>query len=71
MRFNAPFYLPLLAAPALLLVLWIWQFWRRQRDLSRMRRHRHTPVRERMPRLGELPFWLCLIIALAATIVAS
>lgn len=70
MRFNAPFYLPLLAAPALLLFLWAWQFWRRQRDLSRMRKHRKTPVRERMPRLGELPFWLCLILALAATIVA-
>ena len=70
MRFNAPFYLPLLAAPALLLLLWGWQFWRRQRDLGRMRKHRRTPVRERMPRLGELPFWLCLILALAATIVA-
>jgi hypothetical protein len=70
MRFNAPFYLPLLVAPALLLLLWAWQFWRRQRDLSRMRKHRKTPVRERMPRLGELPFWICLIGALAATIVA-
>jgi Ca-activated chloride channel family protein len=70
MRFSAPFYLPLLIAPALLLALWIWQFWRRQRDLSRMRKHRRTPVRERMPRLGELPFWLCLVVALTASIVA-
>ncbi len=70
MRFSAPEYLPLLALPALLLVLWAWQFWRRQRDLARMRRHRRTPVREKIPRLGELPFWLCLILALAATIVA-
>lgn len=70
MRFAAPQYLPLLMAPALLVVLWAWQFWRRQRDLSRMRKHRHTPVRERIPRLGELPFWLCLTIALAAAIVA-
>ncbi len=70
MRFNAPGYLLLLAAPAVLLVLWAWQFWRRQRDLSRMRKHRRTPVRERIPRLGELPFWLCMILALAATIVA-
>jgi von Willebrand factor type A domain len=68
MRFNAPAYLPLLAAPAVLLVLWAWQFWRRQRDLSRMRKHRRTPVRERIPRLGELPFWLCMILALAATV---
>ena len=70
MRFNAPFYLPLLLAPALLLLLWGWQFWRRQRDLGRMRKHRKMPVRERMPRMGELPFWLCLNLALAATIVA-
>jgi Ca-activated chloride channel family protein len=70
MRFAAPQYLPLLAIPALLFVLWAWQSWRRQRDLSRMRKHRSTPVRERIPRLGELPFWLCSIAALAATIVA-
>jgi Ca-activated chloride channel family protein len=70
MRFAAPGYLPLLAVPALLFVVWGWQFWRRQRDLLRMRRHRRTPVRERLPRLGELPFWLCLIFALAACIVA-
>jgi hypothetical protein len=70
MRFAAPYYLPLLGAPAVLLVLWLWQFVRRQGDLSRMRAHRHTPVRERMPRLGELPFWFCLIVALAGTIVA-
>lgn len=70
MRFAAPGYLPLLAAPTVLLVLWGWQFWRRQRDLLRMRRHRRTPVHERLPRLGELPFWLCLILALAASIVA-
>jgi VWA domain-containing protein len=69
-RFNAPGFVPLLAAPALLLVLWAWQFWRRQRDLARMRKHRRTPVHERIPRLGELPFWLCMIVALAATIVA-
>jgi Ca-activated chloride channel family protein len=70
MRFAAPGYLPLLAAPAVLLLLWVWQFARRQRDLVRMRKHRRTPVRESIPRLGELPFWLFLILALAATIVA-
>ena len=70
MRFAAPGYLPLLAAPAVLLLLWVWQFARRQQDLGRMRKHRRTPVRESIPRLGELPFWLFLILALAATIVA-
>lgn len=70
MRFNAPGYLPLLAVPALLLVVWGWQFWRRQRDLARMRRHRRTPVRERMPFFGELAFWFFLILATAASLVA-
>ncbi len=70
MRFASPGYLPLLAAPAVLLLLWVWQFARRQQDLARMRKHRRTPVRETIPRLGELPFWLALIFALAATIVA-
>jgi hypothetical protein len=70
MRFLAPGYLQLLAAPVALLLLWVWQVVRRQRDLGRMRAHRNTPVRERIPRLGELPFWLCLILALAACIVA-
>jgi Ca-activated chloride channel homolog len=70
MRFAAPGYLPLLAAPAVLLLLWVWQVARRQQDLARMRKHRRTPVRESIPRLGELPFWLFLILALAATIVA-
>jgi Ca-activated chloride channel homolog len=69
-RFAAPGYLPLLAVPGLLLVLWGWQFWRRQRDLSRMRHHRRTPVRERIPRLGELPVWLFLILALASCLLA-
>jgi Ca-activated chloride channel family protein len=69
-RFAAPEYLQLLIAPALLLVLWGWQFWRRQRDLIRMRKHRRTPVRERIPRLGELPFWLCMTLALTACILA-
>lgn len=70
MRFAAPGYLPLLAVPALFFLLWIWQFFRRQRDLGRMRTHRRTPIRERTSRLGELPFWLFLVLALASVIIA-
>jgi Ca-activated chloride channel family protein len=69
-RFSAPGYLVLLAAPAALLLLWVWQLWRRQRDLARMRRHRRTPVRERLSQLGDLAFWLCLLLALTSVILA-
>jgi Ca-activated chloride channel homolog len=68
--FGAPQYLPLLGAPALLLLLWLRQAWVRRRDVSALRRRRLMPVRERLPWLGELLFWLCLIGTLALTIVA-
>jgi Ca-activated chloride channel family protein len=73
LRFAAPAYLPLLVLPALLLVAWIWQAWRRRGDVGQMRRHRHLPTRsatERLPVLGDLAFWLCLILALTLVIVA-
>ncbi len=73
LRFAAPAYLPLLAAPLLLLIAWVWQAWRRRGDVGQMRRHRQLPTRlttERLPVLGDLAFWLCLILALGFTIVA-
>lgn len=69
-RFAAPGFLPLLAAPAVLLVLWSWQLWRRRYDVARLRRHRHLPVRERLSKVGDLVFWLCLLLALTSTILA-
>jgi Ca-activated chloride channel homolog len=65
----------LLAVPALLLVIWVWQAWRRRRDVLQMRRHRQLPTArasatERLPVLGDLAFWLCLIAALSLVIVA-
>ena len=39
-------------------------------DRRRFQRHRRLPVRERLPLFGGLLFWLCLIGALASTIVA-
>ena len=57
LRFAAPAMLPLLAVPALLLLVWMWQAWRRHGDITQMRRHRQLPTRhstERLPVLGDL-----------------
>jgi hypothetical protein len=73
LRFTAPALLPLLAIPAFLLVVWVWQAWRRHGDVTQMRKHRQLPTRhstERLPVLGDLAFWFCLIVALSAVIVA-
>ncbi len=44
MKFGAPGFLPLLAVPALLLVLWVWQVWRRRADVHAFMSHRQVPV---------------------------
>lgn len=70
MRFGAPGFLPLLAIPAALLILWGWQLWRRRADTRAFLRRRNVPVEERIPFFGELLFWLCLVLAAGATILA-
>lgn len=70
MRFSAPGYLPLLAVPGALLLLWIWQLWRRRTDARAFAERRQVPVHERVPFFGELLFWLCLILASASAILA-
>lgn len=69
-RFGAPEYLWLLAAPAALIVAWSWRVAKRRQDRRLLRRHRIVPVRERFPIVGGLAFWLCLAIATACTILA-
>jgi len=69
-KFGAPQYLPLLAVPGLLLLLWLRQAWRRRGDVAALRKRRLMPVRERIPFVGELLFWLCLLLALGLTITA-
>lgn len=69
-QFGAPQYLPLLVVPGVLLLLWLRQAWRRRGDVAALRRRRMMPVRERIPFLGELLFWLCLLVALTLTITA-
>ena len=69
-RIGEPAALWLLIVPAALLLLWAWQVARRNGDRRRLLRHRQVPVRERFPLVGELLFWLCLIAALTAAVVA-
>ena len=69
LRFGAPVWLPLLAAPGLLLVLWIWRLSGRARDRARIVAASRTR-RGSMPLFGDLLAWLFLIAAVASTIFA-
>jgi Ca-activated chloride channel family protein len=68
--FAAPRMLWLLMAPAILLVLWVWQVIRRQADRQWLRRTRTLPVAERYRRVGDLALWLPVVIAVGALILA-
>jgi Ca-activated chloride channel family protein len=69
-RFESPELLWLLTVPLCLLALWGWQLSRRRADVHHLRVHRKLPLRERFRFFGGLLFWLCVILALASTIVA-
>lgn len=69
LRFESPERLWLLAMPLTLLSLWAWQVARRRGDMHRLQR-RKPPLRERFHLFGGLLFWLCVIVAMASTIVA-
>jgi Ca-activated chloride channel family protein len=69
-EFGEPDYLWLLVVPAILLVLWIWRFMRRRADNRALAARRTVPIRERFALVGDLPFWLCLILASASLIIA-
>ncbi|HYE85175.1 MAG TPA: VWA domain-containing protein [Vicinamibacterales bacterium] len=70
MRFGAPSFLPLLALPIALLLLWFWQLWRRRADARAFLKRRQVPVDERIPFFGELLFWFFLILAAGSAIVS-
>ena len=69
--FGAPQFLWLLAAPAVLLIAWVWRFWRRFAELRRLRARRSLPIRERFALGGDLWSWLFLTLALAALVAAA
>ncbi|MDR1990021.1 MAG: hypothetical protein LBQ09_07305, partial [Acidobacteriaceae bacterium] len=68
--FAEPAFLWLLVVPVLLAALWAWRVVRRRLDLAELSRHRTLPVRERYALVGDLPFWLCLIVSSTLLIVA-
>lgn len=68
--FGSPQYLWLLTVPLMLLALLIWRLVSRVADLGRLRGSRVSPVRERWSLLGDLPLWLCVIVACAGLVVA-
>ncbi|MGR8025040.1 hypothetical protein, partial [Burkholderia cenocepacia] len=65
-----PLYLWLLLVPGGLVALWIWQLVRRRADASRLGRTRMLPVRQRCGLVGDLGFWLAVIVASALCILA-
>jgi Ca-activated chloride channel family protein len=69
-RFGEPQFLLLLVVPAVLLLAWIWQVRARRKDVRRLALNRIVPVRERVPWLGVLVFWLCVIAAITSLVVA-
>ena len=68
--YGAPQFLCLLAVPAVLLIAWLWRFWRRLSDLQRLRARRSLPVRQRFAVGGELWSWLFVLLALTSLIIA-
>lgn len=68
--FGEPAYLWLLAAPAVLLLLWVSQVLGRRADVRRSARERVIPARERYTSIGDLPFWLSVLVAVSLCIVA-
>jgi Ca-activated chloride channel family protein len=68
--FGQPEMLWLLVLPVLLFALWCWRLARRRVTARQLARGRTIPVRERFAPLGDLPFWLCLILSSALLIVA-
>ncbi|MGQ0736300.1 MAG: vWA domain-containing protein [Acidobacteriota bacterium] len=70
LSFAAPQYLALLAAPAILLALWVWRVLRRRSEIRRLRRVRLVPLNERFRLVGDLSFWFWQVVALALLIAA-
>jgi len=68
--FAEPAYLGLLIIPAVLLLFWTWRAARRRIDARRAHAERIVPVRERYGSLGDLPFWLSVLVAASLCVVA-
>ena len=70
LAFAQPALLWLLVVPAVLLAICLIALSLRLRNRQRLTASRTVPRRERLPVVGDLPGWLCLIGAIAFVIVA-
>ena len=70
LTFAEPLYLWLLSVPAILLLLWISQLWKRRRDIQRYEEESATVIRHRYGRTGDLTFWIWVLVAATLSIVA-
>jgi Ca-activated chloride channel family protein len=70
LRFDAPIYLWLLAAPGVLLMLWAWRIVSRRADARRLAARRVVPLTERYGVAGDLAFWAAVLLASALCVVA-
>lgn len=70
LRFVEPSLLWLFAGLTPLFLLWVWQCARRRRAVREYLARRSVPVAERFVRVGDLWFWLLVMIAMASTILA-
>ena len=68
--FGDPVYLWLLVIPAGLLIVWAWDVLRRRADARRATRTQVLPLRHQYATIGDLPFWLCVLVAAALCITA-
>jgi Ca-activated chloride channel family protein len=68
--FANPGYLTLLVAPAALLAVWAWRLVRHRIEVRRFAAERALPVRERFGLAGDLPFWLCVLLACSLAVLA-
>ena len=68
--FAEPVYLWLLIVPAVLLLAWGWHVVRRRRDARRYAAAQVLPRAGRYASIGDLAFWLCLVVAAALCVTA-
>ena len=70
LQFLEPVYLNLLFIPVLYSFLWLWRVIARRKTVSRFRKARAVPLRERFSFMGQLAFWLFIILAVVSSILA-
>src|SRR5712691_910167 len=70
LSFGQPLYLWLLIIPGVLLALGFWRVVRRRLDVRRSAAVRISPVVRGHPLLGDLGFWMCVVLATGLCIVA-